>query len=47
MRKEIPVIPVSRVVYKKVIIRKNGWPRRRRRADPPKNEEKFSSTDLK
>jgi hypothetical protein len=32
MCNEIPVIPVSRVVDKKRIIRKNGGPRRRRTA---------------
>jgi hypothetical protein len=31
MCNEIPVIPISRVVDKKRIIRKNGGPRRRRR----------------
>jgi hypothetical protein len=30
MCKEVPVIPVNRVVDKKGIIRKNGGPRRRR-----------------
>jgi hypothetical protein len=30
MCKEMPVIPVDRVVNKKRIIRKNGGPRRRR-----------------
>jgi hypothetical protein len=30
MCKEMPVIPVDRVVDKKIIIRKNGGPRRRR-----------------
>jgi hypothetical protein len=31
MCKEMPVIPVDRVVDKKISIRKNGGPRRRRR----------------
>jgi GTPase Era involved in 16S rRNA processing len=39
MRKEMPYIPVSRVVHKKIIIGKNGGPRRRRGTgvDPQKN----------
>jgi GTPase Era involved in 16S rRNA processing len=32
MCKEMPIIPVNRVVYKKIIIGKNGGPRRRRGA---------------
>jgi hypothetical protein len=41
MCKEMPVIPVNKVVDPKRIIGKNGGPRRRRAqgvADPPKNK---------
>jgi hypothetical protein len=44
MCKEMAVIPVDRVVEKKIIIRKNGGPRRRTntRVCRPQNKEKWT-----